>query len=74
MTPDGSRRRAPNPRNGHCVVYAGYDGDGPTVVTWGTTVKASWEFHEAYSEWRAASSKCVTQAAAMPWPKSLGCT
>jgi len=50
VTPDGSRDRAPDPHNGHCVVYAGYDAAGPTVVTWGTTVKASWEFHEAYCD------------------------
>ena len=50
VTPDGSPRRAPNPHNGHCVVYAGYDAAGPTVVTWGTTVKASWAFHEAYCD------------------------
>jgi len=50
VTPDGSRDRAPDPHNGHCVVYAGYDAGGPTVVTWGTTVKASWGFHEAYCD------------------------
>jgi hypothetical protein len=50
VVPDGTRRLAPNPRNGHCVIYAGYDEAGPTVVTWGTTVKASWEFHKAYCD------------------------
>ena len=31
-------------------IYAAYDATGPTVVTWGTTVKASWEFHAAYCD------------------------
>ena len=50
VVPDGSRRHAPDPHNGHCVIYAAYDESGPTVVTWGTTVKASWGFHAAYCD------------------------
>ena len=50
VTPDGTPRRRPNPHNGHCVIYAAYDAAGPTVVTWGTTVKASWGFHTAYCD------------------------
>jgi len=50
VVPDGSHSHAPNPRNGHCVVYAGYDAAGLTVVTWGTTVTASWDFHTAYCD------------------------
>jgi hypothetical protein len=50
VVPDGSRSHAPDPHNGHCVVYAGYDAAGLTVVTWGTTVTASWEFHTAYCD------------------------
>jgi len=38
------------PTSGHCVVYAAYDAAGPTVVTWGTPVKASWGFHTAYCD------------------------
>jgi hypothetical protein len=50
VTPDGTPHHKPNPHNGHCVVYAAYDAAGPTVVTWGTTVKASWGFHTAYCD------------------------
>jgi hypothetical protein len=32
------------------VIYAAYDDEGLTVVTWGTTVRASWEFHAAYCD------------------------
>ena len=39
-----------NPFNGHCVIYAGYDADGPIAVTWGTTVAVSWQFHKAYCD------------------------
>ena len=50
VTPDGTPRTKPDPHNGHCVVYAAYDATGPTVITWGTTVKASWGFHTAYCD------------------------
>ncbi len=50
VAPDGTRGHEPNPHNGHCVVYAAYDAAGPTAVTWGTTVKASWAFHTAYCD------------------------
>jgi len=50
VTPDGSQPNQPDPNNGHCVVYCAYDATGPTVVTWGTTVKASWGFHQAYCD------------------------
>ena len=49
-TPDGSRDKRPNPNNGHCVILAGYDATGPTVVTWGQTVKATWGFVTAYGD------------------------
>jgi hypothetical protein len=50
VTPDGSPQTKPQPSNGHCVIYAAYDAEGLTVVTWGTTVKASWAFHAAYCD------------------------
>ncbi len=50
VIPDGTPGTKPDPHNGHCVVYAAYDATGPTVVTWGTTVKASWGFHTAYCD------------------------
>jgi hypothetical protein len=50
VTPDGTPGTKPDQHNGHCVVYAAYDATGPTVVTWGTTVKASWGFHTAYCD------------------------
>ena len=50
VTPDGKPENEPNEHNGHCVVYAAYDADGPTVVTWGATVKASWAFHTSYCD------------------------
>ncbi len=50
VTPDGSPQNKPQPANGHCVIYAAYDDEGLTVVTWGTTVKASWAFHAAYCD------------------------
>jgi hypothetical protein len=49
-SPDGSAARQPNPHNGHCVIYAGYNARGPVAVTWGTTVQVSWAFHEAYCD------------------------
>ncbi len=42
--------QAPDPHNGHCVIYCAYDESGPVAVTWGTTVKASWGFHSAYCD------------------------
>jgi hypothetical protein len=50
VTPDGTPAHAPNPENGHAVIYCGYDSEGPTVVTWGATVAASWAFHAAYCD------------------------
>jgi hypothetical protein len=50
VTPDGSADKKPNPSNGHCIIYSAYDAEGLTVVTWGTTVRASWGFHEAYCD------------------------
>jgi hypothetical protein len=35
---------------GHCVVLVGYDESGATVVTWGRTVKASWDWLRKYTE------------------------
>jgi hypothetical protein len=50
VSPNGTAARKPNPDNGHCVIYSGYDAQGLTVVTWGMTVRASWAFHEAYCD------------------------
>jgi hypothetical protein len=49
-SPDGSPARQPNPHNGHCVIYCGYNATGPVAVTWGTTVQVSWAFHAAYCD------------------------
>jgi hypothetical protein len=49
--PDPKRSNTqPNPHNGHCVIYAGYDQDGLVAVTWGQTVRVSWAFHAAYCD------------------------
>lgn len=40
----------PNPNNGHCIVYVGYDDQGLTSVTWGQTNPVSWDFHRAYCD------------------------
>jgi hypothetical protein len=40
----------PNPQNGHCIVYVGYDADGLTCVTWGQTNPVSWGFHRSYCD------------------------
>jgi hypothetical protein len=50
VSPDGSSKSAPNPDNGHCVIYCAYDASGPKVVTWGERVPASWSFHNAYCD------------------------
>jgi hypothetical protein len=50
VTPDGASRNARNPDNGHCVIYSAYDPVGPVVISWGTTVRASWGFHSAYCD------------------------
>jgi len=49
-SPDGSPEKRPNPQNGHCVIYAGYNAVGPLAVTWGQTVQVSWAFHAAYCD------------------------
>jgi hypothetical protein len=49
-SPDGSPAHQPNPHNGHCVIYCGYNATGPVAVTWGTTVQCSWAFHDAYCD------------------------
>ena len=56
--PDWTTDGQPNPSNGHCVIYSAYDPDGLTVVTWGQTVKASWDFH----------SRCCVQVFALLHP------
>ncbi len=33
---------------GHVVAIVGYDPDGMTIVTWGRTMRMTWEFWEAY--------------------------
>jgi hypothetical protein len=50
VSPDGTPARKPNPANGHCIIYSAYDEEGVTVVTWGRTLKASWDFHTAYCD------------------------
>ena len=50
VTPNGAPANQPDPSNGHCIIYSAYDADGPTVVTWGTTVPCSWGFHSAYCD------------------------
>ena len=50
VSPDGTQPNAPDPNNGHCVLYSAYDDNGLTVVTWGQTVNASWAFHAAYCD------------------------
>jgi hypothetical protein len=50
VTPDGTPANRVNPDNGHCIIYSAYDASGPTVVTWGQTVTASWAFHTAYCD------------------------
>ena len=50
VSPDGSQQNAPDPNNGHCVLYSAYDASGPTVITWGQTLPASWAFHAAYCD------------------------
>jgi hypothetical protein len=44
------RNTWPNPQNGHCIVYVGYDDNGPTCVTWGQTNPVSWGFHTSYCD------------------------
>jgi hypothetical protein len=50
VTPNGEAKYERNADNGHCVIYSAYDGKGPTVISWGTTVQASWPFHVAYCD------------------------
>jgi len=33
---------------GHCIVAIGYDEEGVFIVTWGTVIKATWEWFEKY--------------------------
>lgn len=50
MVPDGTPANQPNPNNGHCVDYVGYDATGVWLVTWGGLKHASWGFVAAYSD------------------------
>jgi hypothetical protein len=50
VAPNGTKGNAPDPQNGHCIIYSAYDASGPTVISWGTTVPASWAFHSAYCD------------------------
>lgn len=35
---------------GHAVPYIGYDAGGLTLVTWGASMRATWAFHDAYTD------------------------
>jgi hypothetical protein len=50
VSPNGSQENAPDPSNGHCVIYSAYDATGLTAVSWGTTIPVSWAFHTAYCD------------------------
>jgi hypothetical protein len=50
VVPNGDKTRAVDQDNGHCIIYAAYDESGPTVITWGKAVAASWDFHRAYCD------------------------
>jgi hypothetical protein len=50
VSPNGSEENKPDPSNGHCIIYSAYDASGPTVISWGTTIQASWAFHAAYCD------------------------
>jgi hypothetical protein len=50
VSPNGTKENQPDPANGHCIIYAAYDTEGPTVVSWGQTITASWAFHSAYCD------------------------
>jgi len=41
---------APGSWGGHAVPILAYDEDGVTVATWGTLMKASWEFIDEYAD------------------------
>jgi hypothetical protein len=34
---------APNPENGHCIGFVGYDTQGVWAITWGAPVKITWD-------------------------------
>lgn len=35
---------------GHAVPYLGYDAHGVTLITWGAPLRATWRFHDAYTD------------------------
>jgi hypothetical protein len=35
---------------GHAVILAGYDSEGPTVISWGQKFKMTWEFFSFYTD------------------------
>jgi hypothetical protein len=48
--PNFAGKNAPGSWGGHCVPVIGYDSEGLTVVTWGSTLRMGWRFLTAYAD------------------------